>query len=384
MKIGVDIRLIGKNQTGSEVVFFNLVRNLAMIDERNEYFLFTDIIDGQKIQEIKNNLGLGRKNNFKIISLATKNKFTWNFWTLPKYLRKNPVDLYLTQYITPFFVSRKIKILTIIHDVSFRVFPKLIKFSDLFFLRVLIPISLRRADKIIAVSDFTRDEIIKYYKINPEKVVCAYNAIADHFLTQSFSQDELEKIRQKYNFPQKFILYVGTLQPRKNIPALVEAYAKIKNQLPDIGLVLFEGSKYNYDIKIDQVIKKNSLKKENILFPGFIAEEDKKAVIRMADCFCFPSLYEGFGIPILEAFSCNVPCIVSKIAPHLEIAGDAALFFAPENSDELAEKLLQILTDENLRKQLIARGQKRLEIYSWKKTARKMAGIFEEMRDARD
>ncbi|HAI73913.1 MAG TPA: hypothetical protein DCS28_00080 [Candidatus Moranbacteria bacterium] len=379
MKIGIDIRLIGKNQTGSEAVFFNLVRNLAMIDERNEYFLFTDIIDEQKIQKIKNNLDLSGKNNFKIISLKNKNKFSWNFWTLPKYLRKNPADIYLTQYITPFFVPRKIKILTIIHDVSFRVFPKLIKLSDLFFLRALIPISLRRADKIIAVSNFTRDEIIKYYKIKPEKVVCAYNAIADHFLMQSFSRDELEEIRRKYNLPQKFILYVGTLQPRKNIPILVEAYAKIKKQLPDVRLVLFEGNKYNYDIKIDQAIEKNLLNKEEIMHSGFIAEEDKKAVIQLADCFCYPSLYEGFGIPILEAFSCNVPCIVSKIPPHLEVAGNATLFFTPENSSELAEKISRILTNEHLRKKLIAKEHDQLALFSWKETAKKMMEIFEEM-----
>lgn len=111
--------------------------------------------------------------------------------------------------------------------------------------------------------------------------------------------------------------------------------------------------------------------------PGFIAEEDKKAVIRLADCFCFPSLYEGFGIPILEAFSCGVSCAVSDIPPHREVAGDAALFFAPENSDELSSKLLQILTDENLRKQLIVKEQERLRAYSWKKTAERMMEIFE-------
>ncbi len=378
MKIGIDIRLIGKNQTGSEAVFFNLVKNLAVIDKQNEYFLFTDITNEQKIKKVKKEIGLDDKNNFKIIILETKNKFTWNFWTLPKYLCKNPVDIYLTQYITPFFVSRKIKILTIIHDVSFRVFPKLIKFSDLFFLRVLIPISLRRADKIVAVSDFTRDEIIKYYKIKPEKVVCAYNAIADHFLTQSFSSDEIEIIRKKYNLPQKFILYIGTLQPRKNIPVLVEAYAKIKKRLPEMRLILFEGSKYNYDIRIDEAIEKNCLKIEEIMRPGFVAEEDKKAVIQMADCFCFPSLYEGFGIPILEAFSCGVPCVVSKIPPHMEVAGSAALFFAPESADDLAEKLLQILTDENFKKQLIIKEQEQLKKYSWKKTAEKMVKIFKE------
>ena len=139
MKIGIDIRNIGKKRTGDEAVFFNLTKNLALIDDRNDYKLFTDIVDGNKILEIKNNLGIADKSNFEIISLKAKNRFVWNFWILAKYLRKNPVDIYLTQYITPWFVPRKIKILTIIHDISFNFYPQFIKFSDLFFLKKLIP-----------------------------------------------------------------------------------------------------------------------------------------------------------------------------------------------------------------------------------------------------
>jgi glycosyltransferase involved in cell wall biosynthesis len=379
MQIGIDIRLIGRKQTGSEAVFFNLVKNLALIDGENNYQLFTDLCDQETLAKIKRDLCIENKPNFEIIPLATKNKFSWNFWTLPKHLRKNPLDLYLTQYITPFFVPKKIKILTIIHDVSFCVFPQLIKSSDLFFLRTLIPLALRRADKIIAVSEFTRDEIIKYYKVNPNKVDYIYNAVADDFLTQTFSQAELEKIKQKYNLPEKFILYMGTLQPRKNLPVLVEAFAKIKNELPKMKLVLAGGRGHNYDSAIDQKIKACALKETEIIFPGFILEEDKKAVMILADLFCFPSLYEGFGIPILEAFSAKTPCVVSDIPPHREVAGDAVLFFIPEETDDLVQKLLKILADESQKNQLVEKGKERLGIFSWEKTARKMQEIFEGM-----
>ena len=181
MRIGIDIRLIGKKRTGDEVVFFNLVKNFARIDSKNNYHLFTDVTDRETLEAIKQLLGIERKENFKIVALKPPNRFAWNFWTLPNYLRKNPVDIYHTQYITPWFVPRHTKIITIIHDISFNLFPQFIKKSDLFFLKTLIPISLRRADKIIGVSQFTRDEIIKYYKTNPEKVECVYNSIADDF-----------------------------------------------------------------------------------------------------------------------------------------------------------------------------------------------------------
>jgi glycosyltransferase involved in cell wall biosynthesis len=381
MKIGIDIRLIGKKQTGSETVFFNLVKNLALIDSKNDYQLFTDILDQKIIKKIKKDLGIENKNNLKIISLETKNKFSWNFWTLPKYLRVNPIDLYLTQYITPFFVPKKIKIFTIIHDVSFRVFPKLIKLSDLFFLRTLIPLALRRAAKIIAVSQFTRNEIIKYYKIDQKKVEAIPIAVADDFLHQTFSEVELEKIRQKYKLPKKFILYLGTFQPRKNIPILIEAYTKIKNQLPEIRLVLAGGKNHNYDQQIERAIKDFELKENEVIFPGFIPEEDKKAIMLLADLFCFPSLYEGFGIPILEAFSANCPSVISDIHPHREVAGNAALFFETKSANDLAEKLLMILEENNPNNQLLANGLERLKLFSWKITTKKILQLFEKIED---
>ncbi len=163
-------------------MFFNFVKNLAEIDSTNEYLLFTDITDTAILHNmVVEPLGIAGRRNFKIVSLKCPNKFIWNVWTLPKYLRKNPVDVYHTQYILPFFVSRKIKLITTIHDISFNFYPQFIKRMDLFFLKILIPRSLKRADKIIAVSEFTKKEIINFYKIAPDKVNVAYNSIGKNF-----------------------------------------------------------------------------------------------------------------------------------------------------------------------------------------------------------
>lgn len=376
MKIGIDIRNIGKKRTGDEVVFFNLVKNLATIDNKNNYQLFTDITDTEILTDIKNRLGIGSKNNFEIIPLKTANRFTWNFWTLPKHLRQNPADIYLTQYITPWFVPKKIKIATVVHDISFNFYAKYIKFSDLFFLKLLIPVSLRRADKIIAVSRFTRDEIIKYYKIAQEKVEWIQNAVAESFL-EEITADKSEPIRKKYNLPEKFILYVGTLQPRKNLPLLINAYAKIKEKIPGIKLVL-AGNKsgHNFDTRINEAIRTNSLEGE-VLLPGFIGEDDKPQVFKLAKIFCFPSLYEGFGIPILEAMSQGIPTVVSDIPAHREVAGDAALYFDAGTLDDFSEKMYNALIDENLRRKLSNSGLERVRIFSWRKTAEKILEIFE-------
>jgi len=374
MKIGIDIRNIGKKRTGDEVVFFNLVKNLVDIDQQNEYFLFTDILEENILQDIKNDLGIENKNNFQIISLKSANKFIWNIWTLPNYLKKNLVDIYHTQYILPFRISKNIKLITTIHDVSFNAFPELIKLSDLFFLKLLIPRSLKRADKIIAVSEFTKSEIIKYYKMAPEKIKVAYNAVGDDFLSD-VSQEKLEEIKRKYNLPENFILYIGTLQPRKNLPILIEAFASSK--LGQSYKLVLCGNKdaHNFDEKIDEIIEKNNLS-NNIIFPGFIDEKDKPAIYKSAGIFCYPSLYEGFGIPILEAFASGTPALVSDIPPHREIAGDGSLFFDPKNFQDLSEKLLKISVEENLRNDLARRGKFRLNDFSWKKTAEKTLQIY--------
>lgn len=379
MKIGIDIRLIGKKRTGDEVVFFNLVKSLARIETNHGFELLTDITDEKILREISENLGIVEKDNFKIVSLPTSNKFAWNFWTLPKYLRVNPVDIYLTQYITPFFVPRSIKIATIVHDISFDFFPQFIKFSDLFFLKTLIPLSLKRADKIIGVSQFTRDEIIKFYNPDSNKVEYIYNAVGEQFLSESVSSEEKKAVQEKYQLPEKFFLYLGTLQPRKNIPHLIEAFARIKDRLDGEKLVICGNlAAHNCDKKIKETVKRHGLDEE-VIFPGFIDEQDKVAVFSLAQVFVFPSLYEGFGIPLLEAMSQGVPVLASDIASLREIGAEGALYANPVEIAEFSEKLYNISKDAKLRQELIQAGRRRVSFFSWEKSASQILAIFEKM-----
>lgn len=380
MKIGIDIRLIGKKRTGDEVVIFNLVKEFGQISTDHEFKLYTDVTNRETLGEIAKSLGIVGKKNFNIVSLKTSSRFAWNFWALGKYLRNNPIDVFHTQYITPWFVPKSIKIVTIIHDISFNFFPKFIKFSDLFFLRLLIPLSLRRADKIIGVSEFTKNEIIKFYKIDGNKVDWIHNSIGQNFIDANFSADELAKVREKYNLPEKFILYIGTLQPRKNLPMLIEAFARIKDKMGDVKIVI-GGNKnaHNYDKRIDLAIANNNLE-SSVIFPGFVDEEDKPAIFRLAHVFAFPSLYEGFGIPPLEAMSQQVPVICSDIPSLKEIADGGALYFDAGNLDDFSEKLYDISMDLDLRRELIQTGLQRVSFFSWEKSAKKMLATYEDLR----
>ena len=377
MKIGIDFRLIGKNRTGDEVYFFNLVKKLAVAGKENEYYLYTDR-DPEKDESLKKEIEkLELGNNFKIIFIDSPNRFWWNLWALPAYLKKNPVDIFHTQYIAPFWLPKNTKLILTIHDISFNFFPQYIGKSDLFFLKTLLPRSIRRADKIITVSQNERKQIIEFYKVPLEKIEYVYNGVEYEKFAKDFSTEEKKRVQKKYNLPEKFLLYVGTLQPRKNIPALVETLKAYLDKYPDKNIkLLIAGNRqaHNFDKKIDEAVGKYNLQ-ISVIFPGWIEENDKPIIYQLASCFVFPSLYEGFGIPIIEAMAAGIPVVCSDIPVLREIGEGAVLFCDPKNSHEFAEKIDQAL-NENLREDLIERGKNISQKYSWQKTAEKTLEIY--------
>jgi glycosyltransferase involved in cell wall biosynthesis len=373
-KIGIDIRPIGKKRTGDEAYFFNLVKNLSALDKENEYYLYTDR-DQEKDEELKREISkLQLGNNFKVIFLKSPNRFCWNLRVLPFYLKKNPVDIFHTQYIAPFWMPKNIKLVLTIHDVSFIFFPKHIKKSDLFFLKIFIPRSIRRADKIITVSKIEKKNIVDIYEIPSEKVGVTHNGVDFEIFNREHSIEENKQIRAKYILPEKFLLYIGTLQPRKNIPILIEALKDLNTTLVIAG----NRSARNFDRKIDRAIEKHNLK-DKIIFPGWIDEKDKSALIQMAMCFVFSSLYEGFGIPILEAMAAGTPVVCSDIPVLREIGEGAALFCEPKSSVYFSEKISRILGDENLRRDLSEKGKLAAQKFSWQKTAEKTLDIYKSL-----
>jgi glycosyltransferase involved in cell wall biosynthesis len=269
-------------------------------------------------------------------------------------------------------------VITIIHDVSFKVFPRLIRFFDRLLLSIFIPPSLRRADKIIGVSRFTKEEIERCYAVPEEKLEWVHNAVSEEILERKFTPEEEKSVRERYGLPENFILYLGTKQPRKNIPLLIRAFSDLSKLFPEIKLVLAGGRGYNSDPEIDKEIGKLDLKK-NIIFTGFVSEEDKACLFHLAKIFCFPSLYEGFGIPILEAFAIGTPVIASRIPPHMEIAGNSALLFNPQDQSTLFNNLRKLLESPEETQELRRRGWKNVKGFSWEKTAEETLSLYREV-----
>lgn len=375
MKIAIDIRNIGKGRTGDEVVFFELVKNLAQIDDgQDEYMLLIDQRSENEISKVAKRLGIHDKDNFTIVELGIANKFMWNIWNVPKYCRKAKIDIYHTQYIIPFFMPKRTKIVTHIHDVSFRAHPELISKVDSFFLNALIPRAVRKSHKVIAVSQFTKDEIVKYYKVKPEKIVVIYNAVSEEYKDAEVSND----VRKKYNLPKKYILSLGTMQPRKNIPFLIAMFAQVAKRIDDVYLVLVGKQAHNFDSSITKVINQYPQIKDKVLFTGYVDEKDKLAIFERAKVFVFPSLYEGFGVPILEAFEAGVPVVASDIVPHREIGGAGALYCDLKNIDQCKKMLYDVLINDKIREYALIESKKQKTIFSWTESARRLQNLYRE------
>lgn len=377
MVIAIDIRLLGKKRTGDEMVFRYLTRELVKLESEARLLLLTDETDPERIEMLEQELGTTGRGNVEIISLGKANRYSWNLFVVARFLRLRKVDIFHTQYILPFFVPKRTKLFAHIHDISFRVFPDLIGWKDRFFLSLLIPRTIRIADRILVPSVFTKEEIVNRYRVAKDRVVVIPNAVGDEFLSQATEAD-IVRVREKYSLPEKFLLAVGTMQPRKNIAFLVRVFAEVSKRIPDLKLVLV-GKRYGYryDLEIEHAIEETDTGK-SVIFPGYVDAADMPAVYAGAEAFIFPSFYEGFGIPILEALSQGTPVAASDIPPSREISGTGAGFFVPSDIASAVQMSYNVTIDEKLRSELSTHGKERINLFSWEKSARLLRDIFHE------
>ncbi|MFA5985810.1 MAG: glycosyltransferase family 1 protein [Parcubacteria group bacterium] len=375
MKIAIDIRNIGKGRTGDEVVFFELVRHLAQIDAQNEYHLLIDMRADDALRRIETQLDITGKENFQLVPCGTGNKFVWNAITASRYCRRKKIDIYHTQYIIPFFMPSWTKIVTHIHDVSFCAHKELIKKSDAFFLNILIPRAIKKSHAVVAVSQFTKDEIVRYYHCPQEKVCVIPNAVSMYCDPLLRAED----VRAKYHVPEMFIMALGTMQPRKNISFLIEVFVSLAQERGDVSLVLVGKKDHNFDLMIQRVLGSYPQVADRVIFTGYVSDAEKCCLYKMARVFAFPSIYEGFGIPILEAFSVGTPVVASDILPHREVAGEGALYCDPQSIDQWKKMLYDVLDNDKMRKDLQKGSQEQIIKFSWKESAQKLVSLYKSL-----
>lgn len=381
MVIGIDLRAIGQGKySGVEEYTLNLLNALFAIDSENKYLLFSS---GQKISNryLEFTKKAKEKNpNIDLCHLAIPNRVlntSFKIFSWPKIDRLlGQSDIVFEPNINLLPLSGGKKIVTF-HDLSFERYSNFFSSKQIFWHNFVNPKKLaREADSIIAVSESTKNDLVEIYGISEGKIKVIYSGVNK----EQNENKNVGNIRKKYNLPEKYILYLGTIEPRKNIIGLIKAFEIFKENFPKSPeKLVIAGSKGWLYEDIFRTAR-NSPHKNDIIFSGFIADEDKAQLYGLSSLFVYPSFYEGFGFPPLEAMVAGVPVITSDCSSFPEVVGDSALMVNPYNSGQLAWAMGEILFDIELRKKMIKKGRDRVMKFSWEKCAKETLGVLERVK----
>jgi glycosyltransferase involved in cell wall biosynthesis len=375
MKIGIDCRTILDPKAGEAAgvghYTYNLVSNLLELDKKNKYILFFD-------KGVGDAGSFKRKNSeIKFFPYREYKKFlpiTYSHLLIASFVSREVLDVFHSPASAIPLAYGKNAVITI-HDLAIYKnpawFPK-----QYFSTKISVPKSLKKAKKIIAVSEYTKKDLMDILKIPEEKIKVVLNGVEKKEDIDKNDFKDREEIKKKFDIKQDYILFIGTLQPRKNINGLISAFDKLRgSKIFDNYQLVIAGKKgWNYESIFEKVRLKALTKK--VLFTGYISKEDKTRLLNTAACFCFPSFYEGFGLSILEAMQQGIPVITSNVTSTEEIGGKAALLVDPYKSLSIAQALKKVLSDENLRRSLIQKGYGRVKEFSWEKCARETLEVY--------
>ncbi len=301
-------------------------------------------------------------------------RILWEQVALPRAACSAGVDvLHLPVYAGPLF-SRCPQIVTL-HDLSFYLFPHLFPPARRCYLQRITRATTRRAAAIIAVSETTARDVIEILDVSPARVRVIPNGVNPELHTPS--EEEIAALRAHYDLPERYVLYLGTLEPRKNLPTLIEAYGIARRSGVEHGLVI-AGGKGWYDEPIYEAVRAAGVQ-EHVFLIGYVPSEYLAALYGTADLFVYPSLYEGFGLPPLEAMACGVPVLASNVPAMSEVIGKAGVTINPREPEQIAAEMLSLLGDEERRRALVVAGRERAAQYSWENTARRTVALYREV-----
>ncbi len=363
MKIGIMLRHI--NELGGVVVYTkNIIENLLDIDKKNEYvFLYNSPSLISTYSKYK---------NVKEIIIDTKNKLLWDQIGVPRVIRSEKIDVIFNPKLSiPLFASSK-KVFTLPGLEQFAL-PNVFRWYDHIYFRIMTPLYCRRANAIIVMTNTGKNDLIKYLHIKSNKIKVIYASHHKRFESIK-NAEKILAIKHKYNLPKKYIFFIGGITPLKNFSNIIRAFKIIKNKIPTKLVICgFKRWKYAKDINLIDKLKLQN----DVITLGFVPDDDLPYLYDSAQCLLLPSLYEGFGIPILEAQACGCPVICSKTGCTPEVSGEATLLVDPYNCKEIAQAIYDILNDRDLRERLIAAGLENVKKFSWSRTARQTLELFE-------
>lgn len=380
MKIAFESQLFLKGKkTGIAWCADNIIKEISKMEENEcvvNYFSLkyseTNLKEVERYQKYKVKLNPCKWFNDILYKLI------WAFIPIPYSLffnNKSDIVQFFNYAVPPGVKGKKV---TMIPDMVFYAYPETMKYKSRVWLKLVLKKSCSRSDAIITVSEFSKSEIIKYMHIPEEKISVMPDGVDFNLFHSNYKEDEILKVKRKYNISGKYFLYLGTLEPRKNIERIIESYYNIllmRDSLPK--LVIAGGKGWMYDTIFDLVDKLKI--KEKVIFTGYILQQEVPILMQGAMGFLFPSLYEGFGMPVVEAMACGTPVITSNSSSLVEVAGDAAILVNPYNIEEIINGMLQLIDNKNLVLDLIERGYNNAKKFTWENSAKILMQVYKKI-----
>lgn len=372
MHIGIDAHAIGARQGGNETYISNLVIALAAIDSSNRYTLYFS--NSSAARE-----WTGRFRNFGVRLLPPHSPIVRVPVALSFELLRRPVDVLHVQYTAPPFC--RAPLVTTIHDLAFEHFPETFTRRGRAQLKLTVRHTARRSSRIATVSEFSKQDIVTTYRIPAERIVVTYNGVEACYSPRPAGPRESDEVRERFGITREFILAVGSLQPRKNLVRLLRAYTMLSGELGAKApqLVLVGRRLWLYDDILDEVARQHL--QDDVILTDYVAAEVLPALYRAARVFAYPSLFEGFGLPPLEAMACGTPVVASSTSSLPEVVGDAGLLVDPLNERGIADAILRLLRDQSLRTRLISSGIARAGLFTWRAAAERTLELYQQSFD---
>lgn len=368
MKAGIEAFSLQKSNTGIGNYTYQLLRSLSEISANEDFTSHIYINEAKSgctdfcpIQNIKSFSLDGR---FKEILYRTL--------LMGGYINRTDIDIY---HGTAFYLPmglRKRSVITV-HDLACYKYANTFESMKVLYARLCIPDSLKRADRIIAVSENTKRDLIDIFGVKEDRIKVIYEAADRNY--EVCSPEKVEEVKTKYGI-NKYILCVGTLEPRKNLVSLLKAYARIINLLPEACRLVITGRKgWLYD----EILKTAGDLGDKVIFTGYVTNEELMLLYNGASVFVYPSLYEGFGLPVIEAMACGTPVITSNSSSLPEVVGAAGIMTDPLSIGELSDAILNVVSNDELRNKLSKKSLERAGLFSWDKAARQTLEVYREL-----